>query len=653
MCGIHGLIRFDGARVLPETLSAMGRVTAHRGPDDEGRYIDPNGECGIAMRRLSIIDPEGGHQPLQGSDKNIQLVCNGEIYNFRELRESLIADGARFSTGSDCEVIVHLYERHQERCVEFLRGMFNFALWDGTRRKLLLARDRLGIKPLYLLQTPGFLAFSTEAKALLALPGFEARLNKEALPEYLHLGYVPAPLSLIDQVVKLPPATLLTVENGQIRPQVYWTLKLAPEHEVSEADWVERVRSEVDSAVHRQMVSDVPIGAFLSGGLDSSAVVAAMARHSSGPVNTYAIGFSGGAAEQFYNELPFARQVAEHFKTRHKEIVVTPDMVSLLPRLIWHLDEPISDSAFLTTYLVSEFARQDVKVILSGVGGDELFGGYRRYLSERIHRRLSPVPGWALRFMGRVAKQLPTDRHGAWSNRIRLARSVLDSTGLDAHQRYRLYVQSMHREAVRALLVDAGPIQDLEQDALSRAFLAAGSEDPVNLLFAVDAQTQLPDDLLLLTDKMSMAVSLECRVPLLDETLVDLAARIPGERKIRQGRLKHLLKEALRGQLPQALIDRPKRGFGMPVGAWFRGPLSGMVRGLLGSEGLCQRGLVNPERVNSLIDDHMHARADGTDAIQSLVNLEIWCRVMLEREEPASVSEDLQRMCRSNSAALQ
>jgi asparagine synthase (glutamine-hydrolysing) len=649
MCGIHGMIRFDGRPVESGLLSVMGNITSHRGPDDEGQYIDPTGQCGIAMRRLSIIDPQGGHQPLHSDDQQIQLVCNGEIYNFRELREQLIAQGARFSTGSDCEVIVHLYERYQDGCVDFLRGMFNLALWDSRRKRLLLARDRLGIKPLYLLHTSQWLAFATESKALLALPGVSAQLDRSVLPSYLHLGYVPAPHSLISGITQLPSATVLVVESGKTSRRLYWSLSVKTESDRAQTEWVAQTREAVDAAVHRQMVSDVPIGAFLSGGVDSSAVVAAMARHSDRPVRTYAIGFSGGSAESFYNELPFARQVAEHLGTHHREIQVTPDMVTLLPRLLWHLDEPIADSAFLTTYLVSEFARQDVKVILSGVGGDELFGGYRRYLSEHMQHRLRRLPAWLIRWARTAAGYLPTDRHGAWSNRIRLARSVLESTGLSASQRYRLYVQALHRDTVASLLIEppAAPLQAMH-DALDSTFDRFADADPVNQLCSVDLYTQLPDDLLLLTDKMSMAVSLECRVPLLDESLVELASRMPGDVKIRNGCLKHVLKESLRGQLPDQLIDRPKRGFGMPVGAWFKGPLRGMVNGLLGAPALRRRGLFREAPVQSLIDNHMSSRADATDALQTLVNLEIWSRVTLDREDPLKVSDDLRAMARSS-----
>ncbi len=404
MCGIHGIYRFDGQGVAPELLSAMGNVTRHRGPDDEGMHID--GPCGIAMRRLSIIDLAGGHQPLSNVDETLWLVCNGEIYNYRELRSELQAKGYHFKTGSDSEVLLHLYEAEGDDFVLRLNGMFDFALWDVRRHRLLIGRDRLGVKPLYVMQDGQRLAFATEAKALLTLPGVSAELNRSAVASYLHLGYVAAPDCIFKGIRKLPPATLLAVENGQVREWRYWRLSPRMNQDLSEREWIERVRAQLDASVRMQMVSDVPIGAFLSGGVDSSAVVGFMAKHSQQPIRTYAIGFSGGEAEALYNELPYARRVAKLFGTQHREIVVRPDVVSLLPKLLWHMDEPLSDTAFITTFLVSEFARQDVKVILSGVGGDELFGGYRRYLGDHYAQQYRRLPGWLRRSAASIAGRL-------------------------------------------------------------------------------------------------------------------------------------------------------------------------------------------------------------------------------------------------------
>ncbi len=639
MCGIHGLIHLDGSPVEPRLLSAMGDVTTHRGPDDEGMHID--GAAGIAMRRLSIIDLEGGHQPLSNVEGTLWLVCNGEIYTYRELRVELQAQGHVFKTGSDSEVLLHGYAQAGDAFVQRCNGMFDFALWDARRRRLLIGRDRIGVKPLYVAQDGRRLAFATEAKALLQLPGMRTALNHGVLSDYLHLGYVPAPHSIFKGIRKLPPATLLAVEGGQVTEWRWWRLPERIEQGVSDAEWAERVRVGIDRSVHMQMVSDVPIGAFLSGGVDSSAVVAAMARHSSGPIKTYAIGFEGGSAEQLYNELPYARQVAKIFGTEHHEIVVKPDVVGLLPKLAWHMDEPLADSAFITTYLVSEFARKDVKVILSGVGGDELFGGYRRYLGGHYARRFAALPGWARRTASLAAARLPADRHNKWLNVARLAKGFIASAEMGADERYRSYLQVNARETVAALLLAAPPTGP---DALAQAFAGAGSSDELNRLFAVDAETQLPDDLLLLTDKMSMAVSLECRVPLLDHELVELAAAIPAEAKVRGGRLKHLMKAALADQLPPDILHRKKRGFGTPMGAWLKRELAPVLRGLLSPDVVRQRGLFNAQAVSALVADHEASRSDGTDALLSLLNLEVWSRIYLDGRSHGDVADELHRL---------
>ncbi len=639
MCGIHGLIHLDGQGVEPRLLSAMGDVTTHRGPDDEGMHID--GAVGIAMRRLSIIDLAGGHQPLSNHEGTVWLVCNGEIYNYRELRSELQAQGHRFKTNSDSEVLLHGYVQEGDAFVLRLNGMFDFALWDARCRRLLIGRDRIGVKPLYVAQDSRRLAFATEAKALLQLPGMRTELNRGVLADYLHLGYVPAPHSIFAGIRKLPPATLLAVQDGQVREWRYWQLPAHIDLASSDSQWVERVRAGIDRAVHMQMVSDVPIGAFLSGGVDSSAVVAAMARHSTQPIRTYAIGFEGGAAEQLYNELPYARQVAQMFKTEHHEIVVKPDVVGLLPKLAWHLDEPLADSAFITTFLVSEFARQDVKVILSGVGGDELFGGYRRYLGSHYARRFAVLPAWARRAASLAAARLPADRHNKWLNVARLAKGFIASAEMGADERYRSYLQVMSRQTVASLLL-AEPLAG--EDALARAFAMAQSDDELNRLFAVDAETQLPDDLLMLTDKMSMAVSLECRVPLLDHELVELAAAIPAQAKVRGGQLKHLMKAALADVLPAEILHRKKRGFGTPMGAWLKRELAPVVRALLSPEVVRRRDLFDSAVVSALVADHESSRADGTDALLALLNLEIWSRIFIDRRSHQDVADELHRL---------
>ncbi len=635
MCGIHGIYRFDAAPVNPAELSAMGLVTQHRGPDDEGQHID--GPCGIAMRRLSIIDLSGGHQPLSNADGSLWLVCNGEIYNYRELRAELQAKGFHFKTGSDSEVLLHLYDAEGDDFVHRLNGMFDFALWDARRQRLLIGRDRIGVKPLYVMQDGQRLAFATEAKALLALPGVSAELDRSVLASYLQLGYVAAPGSIFKGIRKLPPATLLAVERGQVREWRYWRLAPGVRHDLDERGWIDRVRSELDRSVRMQMVSDVPIGAFLSGGVDSSAVVGYMARHSSEPIRTYAIGFEGGEAEALYNELPYARQVAQLFGTQHKEILVKPDVVGLLPQLLWHMDEPLADTAFITTYLVSQFARQDVKVILSGVGGDELFGGYRRYLGGHYAQRYQALPGWMRGLIGAAAARLPADRHSGLLNTLRLAKGFIASADMGADARYQSYLQVLQPQLIAGLLLDGGA----GQDPLARAFETAGHADELNRMLAVDAETQLPDDLLLLTDKMSMAVSLECRVPLLDHELLELAASMPAAIKVRNGRLKHVLKQALDGMLPPDILDRKKRGFGTPMGAWLKRELAPLLRRLLSPELIRARGLFAPGVVAALMADHEANRIDGTDSLLALMNLEIWSRIYLDRRDPADVALEL------------
>ena len=638
MCGIHGLVQLDGKRVDAELLSRMGRVTAHRGPDDEGLHVD--GDAGIAMRRLSIIDLAGGHQPLSNADNTLWLVCNGEIYNYRELRTELQAKGYHFKTGSDSEVLLHLYDAEGDSFVHRLNGMFDFALWDARRRRLLIGRDRLGVKPLYVLQDGSRLAFATEAKALLELPGVKAELDRSAVAGYLHLGYVAAPGCIFKGIRKLPPATLLAVEGGQVREWRWWRLPSRIDRHLTEAQWIDRVRQQMETSVQAQMVSDVPIGAFLSGGVDSSAVVGFMARHTPHPVRTYSIGFEGGAAEALYNELPYARQVATLFGTQHREIVVRPDVVGLLPKLLWHMDEPVSDTAFITTYLVSEFARQDVKVILSGVGGDELFGGYRRYLGSHYAAKFQRLPAWARRLAVAAGQRLPSDRHSGAMNMLRLAKGFIASADMGADERYRSYLQVMARADVAQLLLQPGADHP---DALDLAFTHAGQEDELNRMFAVDAETQLPDDLLLLTDKMSMAVSLECRVPLLDQDLVDLAAAMPASIKVRDGQLKSVMKAALSDLLPQDILHRAKRGFGTPMGAWLKRELAPLLRQLLAPEVVARRGLFRQDVVDRLVADHEANRVDGTDALTALMNLEIWSRVYLDRHDPAAVAADLKR----------
>jgi asparagine synthase (glutamine-hydrolysing) len=593
----------------------------------------------LGMRRLSIIDVSGGHQPIANEDSTNWAVCNGEIYNFRELRQGLMRRGHVFRTGSDSEVVLHLYEEHGDEFVQYLDGMYGFALWDGPRRRLLIGRDRLGIKPIYYYNDGSRLIFASEAKAILAVPGVRAAIDSAALGEYLALGYVPAPYSMFAGIRKLPPASLLICEEGDCRVQRYWKLPEGVDDSMSESDWTETVLAHLERAVVSQMVSDVPLGAFLSGGIDSSSVVALMAKHSDQPVKTYSIGFDESAAGKYYNELPYARQVSKLFATEHKEIVVRPDVAKLLPHLLWHMDEPIADSAFLTTYLVAKFAREDVTVILCGVGGDELFGGYRRYLGEHYGQYYNRLPTWfRRRLITPAARLLPSDRHAPLLNFLRYVRAFVLANDLPFEERYRAYVQ-VFSPAKRARLLSAH--HGNGHDALVEAFSQVPTGEALQRIFKVDLATQLPDDLLLLTDRMTMATSLECRVPWLDHRLVELAGRMPSRYKVRGHELKYILKQALHGLLPADILYRQKRGFGAPFGAWLKRELRPLLSSLLSRESVQHRGLLNWEAVRETVELHQSGREDFTDHLMALLNLEIWCRLYLDGRSPEDLALEI------------
>jgi asparagine synthase (glutamine-hydrolysing) len=619
----------------------MGAVTKHRGPDDEGSFVD--GELLFGMRRLSIIDVSGGHQPISSEDGTVTVVCNGEIYNFQKLRQELQAAGHRFKTGSDREVAVHAYEQYGDEFLLKLDGMFGLALWDARRRRLIVARDRLGIKPIYYSNDGQRFAFSSEAKALLELPWISREVSTEALAEYAALGYTSAPLSMFSDVKKLPPGSALFCDRGQVELRTYWRLSPTTDRALTPQEWIESVRAEIERAVREQMVSDVPLGAFLSGGIDSSAVVAFMARHSSQPVRTYSIGFQGSTGSDLYNELPFARKVADQFGTAHREIVVQPDVASLLPRLLWHMDEPMADAALITTYLVSEFARRDVTVILSGVGGDELFGGYKRYLDQQYRRLYRILPKWVRsHVVTPIARRLPADRHSNLLNVSRLTRAFLMADELSFEDRYRSFVEVFDRDACRRLLKQTSS----RQGPIERAFDANPHVDDLQRLQAVDFATQLPDDLLMLTDRMSMAVSLECRVPLLDQGLVELSARMPSSMKIDGFELKHVLKKALQGVLPDEILYRKKRGFGAPIGGWLKAELAPLLRGVLSQASIEKRGWFNWSEVKHTIELHEAQRADCTDHLLTLMNAELWARIYQDRRSHNDVADELKDLVR-------
>ncbi len=629
MCGIYGEVMLRaGPPPGRDAVTAMGAAMVHRGPDDDDLHITP--QVALGLRRLSIIDPAGGRQPLYNEDRSIAVVCNGEIYNFRELRSMLAAEGHRFRTGSDAEVLVHLYERDGDRFVDRLRGMFGFALWDGRRHRLLLGRDRLGIKPVYYAVLGDRLAWASETKALLARPDMTPRIDLPALENFLALGYVANPSSLFAGIRKLPPGHMAIVENGDVSEHAYWQPVVQPRHDLDEAGWIAAIRATLAESITAQMVSDVPLGAFLSGGIDSTMIVHYMSRAASGPVQTYSIGYDESTGGAFYNELEYAQHIAETYRTTHKALIVRPDVIGLLPGLVWHMDEPTADSAVITTSLVSAHAAREVKVILSGVGGDELWGGYDRYMMSHYVGLIRHLPGWLRRgVLAPLTRHLPVDRHSRLLNMFRYLRTLTTLADVDQSQRYHSLMALFGRDALARMLARGPAGGDDALLALLGRYRDFGELDQI---FLADLGGPLTDDLLLLSDKMSMAHSLESRVPLLDERLLDLAASVPAHMRVRGRHTRWLLKRALRGVIPDVTLDRRKRGFGPPMGGWLKKELGPVVDRLLSAEAVARRGLLRPAAVTALVAEHRGNRADHTDALFALVTLELWCRLFLDGE---------------------
>jgi asparagine synthase (glutamine-hydrolysing) len=622
MCGIAGKLNFDSSRPIdPGRLAAMTGVIAHRGPDADGFYCDAG--VGLGHRRLSIIDLATGDQPLANEDGTVWVVFNGEIYNFADVRVELEAHGHRFRTHTDTEVIVHAYEQWGERAVERFRGMFAFALWDGRRRRLLLVRDRLGVKPLYYSAGDAGITFGSEIKALLEDPEVDRTWSAHALDAYLTLCYVPEPRTIYANIHKLPAGHYLVAENGRVTVQRYWDLTFTGDGDPArEPEYLERLEALVDESVRLRLVSDVPLGAFLSGGIDSSAVVASMAATSRGRVVTTSVGFE----EQGFNELAYARTVAAHLGTEQHEQIVRPDIVDLLPKLAWHFDEPFADSSAVPTYYVSAAARRHVTVALSGDGGDELWAGYARHRAEwreLTARRL--LGGFGGRVASRVASCLPLGIKGVRSLRY-LALPPADAcAGKHAYDLFQSDARAaLYSRDFAAEVRDADPLASFR-----RAYEACPSKDPLDRAMYVDVKTYLVDDIMTKVDRMSMAVSLEAREPLLDHRLLEFAATVPSALKLKNGRSKYLLRRMLERRLPRAIVDRPKQGFAAPVGEWLRGPLAPMVDDLLLDGRFKGRGIFDDHAVATLWREH-RGGTDHRHRLWSLVMLELWFRTFAD-----------------------
>jgi asparagine synthase (glutamine-hydrolysing) len=617
-----------GDPVDREVLARMARALYHRGPDDEGflvRDYEDGVAVGLGFRRLSIIDLDTGNQPLGNEDGTVQLVFNGEIYNFRELRRDLEARGHRFSTKGDAEVIVHLYEDHGARCVERLNGMFAFALWDEGRRELVLARDRFGKKPLHYAEVDGSILFGSELKALIEHPRCPRGLDAEGLSRYLALEYVPTPHSIFDGVKKLAGGHVLRWRDGVSSVEPYWDLPFDSGEggPSSEEEYVEEFRRRFQEAVRRRLVSDVPLGAFLSGGIDSSSVVAMMVDAlPAGSVKTFSIGFG----ERSFDESEHARRVAEHFGTDHYEDVFTPRvMIELLPTVADFLDEPFADASILPTYLLSRHTRSTVTVALGGDGSDELLAGYPTFPAERM-ARLYPIPRAVHeRVVLPLANRLPVSTAN-FSFDFKLKR-FLRGAAAPAELRHPVWLGAFTPAEQAALLVDA-PGDPFEEQR--RYFAAAPTSDRLERLIYVYAKGYLQDDILVKVDRASMANSLEVRAPFLDVDLVEFLGRVPPELKLRRSDTKHLLKRAMADLLPPGIAARAKKGFGIPVAAWFKKELREALESELSSERLRRQGIFRPETVQRLISEHMDGRRDHRKQLWTLFVFQLWHRRWVE-----------------------
>jgi asparagine synthase (glutamine-hydrolysing) len=629
MCGIAGFV--ESAASAPTSagderaalVRAMCGAIRHRGPDDEGVWVGEGAALG--MRRLSIIDLATGHQPIHNEDRTVWIVFNGEVYNFGELRRELEARGHRFYTATDTEAIVHAYEEWGTSAIGRLRGMFGLAIWDVPRATLLLARDRVGIKPLHYAEAGGRLYFGSEIKSILCAPEVSRDLDADALDHYLSFLYTPRDTSIFRGVKKLPPGHLLVWQDGRARLERYWQIASNEPFRGSEDDAAARLREVLADAVRSHLVSDVPLGAFLSGGIDSSVVVGLMAEAGGAPVKTFSIGFD----EPAFDELEHARRVANHFGTDHHELVVRPDALAILDRLIAHFDEPFADSSAIPTWYVSEMARRHVTVVLSGDGGDELFGGYDRYLP---HPRVAAFDRLGPKALRRVAA-LAADRlpHGV------RGKNFLRHVGRDERGRY--------LDAIRFFSVDEKP--DLlsadvrrqlhgpdPETRLARHFERFASLPWASQMMRFDAETYLPEDVLTKVDRMSMAHSIESRVPLLDNEVIGFAGSLPAALKIKDGRRKHILKEVAASLLPPGMVDRRKQGFGVPLGVWFRGNLRELFADTLLSPRALQRGYFQPAFVRLLVNEHVSGKRDHTLRLWQLVVFERWHQQYADGSRP-------------------
>lgn len=635
MCGICGVFQSGtGEPASPEVVDRMRQLIAHRGPDDSGMHLD--GPLGFGFARLSIIDLSGGHQPMTNETGDIWLVFNGEIWNYKTLRQQLIEKGHQFRTNSDTETIIHAYEEYGTDAIARLHGMFALAIWDAPRQRLLLARDRAGKKPLYYTRADGDIIFASEIKALLAHPRVRREPDAQALADFLSVRYVPGPATLFANIYKVLPGHWLLFENGAMHEECYWDFQFGETGHRPIKEYIQGIRQHVRRAVEERMIADVPVGALLSGGVDSSIIVGTMSQLTKQPVKTFAVGFDVPG----YSELPYAQLVADHFGTEHHEIVVKcADLSQYWPLLTWHRDEPVSEPSDLGVYLVSRLASQHVKVVLSGEGGDELFAGYPKYLVDWIARYYQILPRQLRdRLITPLLDHLP---YG-----MRKVKFTARSLSQPAPQRWMNWF-GVFNGPLKAQLLSERTLASIDLDA-SRAFQrwleGNPQRDNLSSMLYLDTKIWLPDNLLMKGDKMTMAASLEGRIPLLDYQLIEYAASIPSNVKIRPFQAKYLLKRAYADFLPRPILTRKKMGFNVPTGTWFREGQRNLITRLLLSERTRERGYLNDAFVAQLLRDHLEGRTNYQAQLFSLASLELWFRVFIDNprlEYPLYSVEDL------------
>jgi asparagine synthase (glutamine-hydrolysing) len=631
MCGIAGIFNLHSQQPpSARLLKAMTDTLVHRGPDDEGFHI--SGPVGLGHRRLSIIDLEGGHQPLANEDDTVWVVFNGEIYNFMELHDELVKKGHIFRTRSDTEAIVHLYEEEGERCFERLRGMFAIAIWDGRNRKLLLARDRVGKKPLFYFYDSSKIAFASEMKALLKVPNVPREIDLEAASDYFSLLYIPAPKSIFKHIRKVLPAHYVVVSDKGIREAEYWDINFSETAERTDEEWCDKLLDTYREAVRLRLLSDVPLGAFLSGGVDSSSVVALMSDVVRDSVTTCSIGFE----EEEFNELDYAREIASRFATDHHEKIVRPDAVGIVEKLAWHYDEPFADSSAIPTYYVSQVARENVTVALAGDGGDENFAGYRRYYFDRrenIVRGL--LPGTIRKpIFGTIAQLYPK---ADWAPRIFRGRATFENLARSPIEAYFRSISAFRSELKERLLH-----QDVRRSlngydsltVLRDYYEKAGTADPLSRIQYVDIKTYLTDDILVKVDRASMAHSLEVRAPILDHKLMELAATMPSSVKLRGMNGKYIFKKAFKKILPQSVLRRKKMGFAVPLSQWFRNELKEFAHSVL----FTGRGdtLLSGSTTKRVWEEHQSGLRNRSTELWALLMFRLW-----ERQFMAGASSEI------------